>query len=197
MLKWIHVFRVGTHKGSENFSSQQIQKMAEVYDRNLRMAVICENHPANDLPSYGEVLELQATPSGNDLLALINVHDVLVNAARSGAFTGVSCSFLRPAEPRNPRPGAFYLRHIGFLTEMNPAVKGLLPVEFCETRAELEAHVVSFSDYEADHSCVDFSVAPGCTVDSAAMVAHKKALRLQRVFPKLSYIEAIKRVGYK
>ena len=60
-----------------------------------------------------------------------------------GRFKKISSSFYLPDSPNNPCPGNLYLRHVGFLGAMPPAVKGLRNPEF----AENEQGVVDFSDW--------------------------------------------------
>lgn len=55
---------------------------------------------------------------------------------------------LPPYGPANPKPGAYYLRHVGFLGAQPPAVKGLAPVEFAES-PEDDLLLVEFADHES------------------------------------------------
>ena len=49
---------------------------------------------------------------------------------RDGRFPKVSASFYKPDYPKNPKPGVYYLRHVGFLGAHPPALPGLKPIEF-------------------------------------------------------------------
>ena len=60
-----------------------------------------------------------------------------------GRFKKISSSFYLANSPNNPCPGNLYLRHVGFLGAMPPAVKGLRNPEF----ADNEQGVVDFSDW--------------------------------------------------
>lgn len=50
----------------------------------------------------------------------------------AGRYKKVSASFYRPDAPCNPKPGAYYLRHVGFLGAQPPAVKSLKAIEFAD-----------------------------------------------------------------
>lgn len=49
---------------------------------------------------------------------------------RAGRYKKLSASLYAPDSPANPSPGAWYLRHVGFLGAQPPAIKGLAPVNF-------------------------------------------------------------------
>ena len=63
---------------------------------------------------------------------------------RDGKYKKISAAFYRPEHASNPSPGAFYLRHVGFLGAQPPIVKGLPTVQFAD---------------EADYDTVEFSEA--------------------------------------
>jgi phosphoglycolate phosphatase-like HAD superfamily hydrolase len=63
----------------------------------------------------------------------------------AGRYRYVSASFYPPSDPNNPKPGNWYLRHIGFLGAQPPAVKGLAPA-FAEAAA---AGLVEFAAADA------------------------------------------------
>ena len=62
---------------------------------------------------------------------------------KAGFFKKISASFYRPDSPKNPKPGVYYLRHVGFLGAAPPAVKGLKSASF----ADNEEGVVEFGDW--------------------------------------------------
>ena len=53
-------------------------------------------------------------------------------AVEAGRYKHVSAAFYAPDSPRNPKPGGYYLRHVGVLGAVPPAVKGLGPLTFAE-----------------------------------------------------------------
>ena len=51
--------------------------------------------------------------------------------------------------PNNPTPGRYYLKHVGFLGAIQPAVDGLRPVEFSAfTQNDGDSLIVSLAGYE-------------------------------------------------
>jgi len=47
-----------------------------------------------------------------------------------GRYKKISASFYSPNYPFNPAPGSYYLKHVGFLGAVPPAVKGLGDARF-------------------------------------------------------------------
>jgi hypothetical protein len=65
-----------------------------------------------------------------------DVEPSFAEAVRDGRYRNVSASFYPPSAAHNPRPGVFYLKHVGFLGAAAPAVKGLKTVSFAGAEAE-------------------------------------------------------------
>lgn len=138
-MRRIHIFRAGTHTpmqgGPLEFSAASLAATAAGYDPARHEAPIVVGHPPMDAPAYGWVERLQA--EGGDLFAIPRqVEPAFGQMVREGRFKKVSASFFGPSHPRNPTPGQFYLKHVGFLGATPPAVPGLKPVEFGEDDAE-------------------------------------------------------------
>lgn len=111
------------------FTEAQLQAIAKNYDPVLHEAPFVVGHPAMDAPAYGWANKLtvvdgrlQAEPQQVDA-----AFGELVNAGR---FKKISAAFYAPDDTANPKPGEYYLRHIGFLGAKAPAVKGLKSAEF-------------------------------------------------------------------
>jgi hypothetical protein len=129
----IHAFRAGCHTdgaGIETcFSPADVAAIAASYDPAVHKAPIVLGHPASDDPAYGWVGGLDA--QGGDLYAHPDqISADLAEAVRRGDYRNVSVSLYRPDSPNNPKPGAYYLRHLGVLGASVPAVKGLAPLKF-------------------------------------------------------------------
>lgn len=124
-----------------DFTEADLKATAEAYDPKLHEAPIVVGHPKIDAPAYGWAKTLtysdalEAEPDQVD-----QAFAELVNAGR---FKKVSASFFMPNAPGNPKPGVYYLRHIGFLGAQAPAVKGLKNASF----AEGTEGVIEFGDY--------------------------------------------------
>ena len=151
MPNLIEIFRGGTHTDMRGttlaFGESEIADIAAAYDPALSEAPIVIGHPRTDAPAYGWVKSLSAR--GDRLYAEPDQVDAaFAELVESGRYKKVSACFYRPAAPANPKPGAYYLRHVGFLGAQPPAVKGLAPVEFAES-PEDDLLLVEFADHES------------------------------------------------
>ena len=151
MPNLIEIFRGGTHTDMRGttlaFGESEIAGIAAAYDPALSEAPIVIGHPRTDAPAYGWVKSLSAR--GDRLYAEPDQVDAaFAELVESGRYKKVSACFYRPTAPANPKPGAYYLRHVGFLGAQPPAVKGLAPVEFAES-PEDDLLLVEFADHES------------------------------------------------
>lgn len=149
MPKPIQIFRPGRHQAmsgqSLEFSDSDIEASAAAYDPALHEAPLVIGHPRHNAPAYGWVGALSVT--GGALQATPDQLDpAFAEMVREGRFKKVSASFYAPDSPSNPKPGVYYLRHVGFLGALPPAVKGLKPVEFAA--ADEGVVTVEFSERE-------------------------------------------------
>ena len=141
----IEIFRTGRHTamGGQTlaFSEADLAATVAAYDPALHEAPIVVGHPATDAPAYGWIGSLRV--DGDRLQAgARQVDPAFAEVVKAGRYKRVSASFYTPDSPSNPKPGVFYLRHVGFLGAQPPAVKGLRPVSF----AAAEDGVVEFGD---------------------------------------------------
>lgn len=148
-MKRLHIFKAGTHKGmngvSVDLTEADVAASAAAYDPAIHEAPLVVGHPKLNEPAYGWVKSLSAT--GNDLLATPHqVNTDFAEMVEGGSFKKISASFYLPDATSNPKPGAYYLRHVGFLGAQPPAIKGLKAIEF----SEAEAGVVTVELSEAD-----------------------------------------------
>lgn len=143
----IEIFKPGTFvsMGGEEitFSENELIACAECYDPKLLQAPLVVGHPKTDDPAYGQVKNLEIE---NGRLVAIPEHvepqfAELVNAKR---YSRVSAAFYTPESKSNPKPGNYYLRHVGFLGAAAPAVKGLKSPAFQD--GESGVIVVEFSE---------------------------------------------------
>lgn len=144
----IEIFSAGTHTSSngltKTYSIDDLDAIARSYDPNLFDAPAVVGHPRDNSPAYGWVNSVRRV--GSKLLAkLKDVDPSFQEAVRSKRFKKISASFYSPSSLDNPKPGVYYLRHVGFLGGMAPAVKGLNSVCF----SEQEKGVLDYSyDFE-------------------------------------------------
>lgn len=146
-MKTIEIFKAGKQTASNgkviDFSEADLQASAKAYNPQLHEAPIVVGHPKEDAPAYGWIKGLSFAESS--LLASPDQVDAsFAELVKQGKFKKVSASFYLPNSPQNPSPGVYYLRHVGFLGAMPPAVKGLKPVTF----AGAEEGVIAFGDWE-------------------------------------------------
>lgn len=139
-MKPIHIFRAGIHSpmggGALEFREADLAATAAAYDPALAEAPLVVGHPVTDAPAYGWVQALRA--DGGDLVAEPHqVEPAFAEMVQAGRFKKISASFYTPNHPANPRPGAFYLKHVGFLGAAAPAVKGLRGVSFAADDADV------------------------------------------------------------
>ncbi|MBI2381873.1 MAG: hypothetical protein HYV16_14060 [Gammaproteobacteria bacterium] len=176
------IFRAGRQTAMSgatlDFTEAQLTACAHVYNRALRAAPLVLGHPEDNRPAFGEVLGLFCKNGG--LYAQAKVSDGLVQAVRAGHYKKVSASFHMPFSQDNPVSGAFYLRHVGFLGAMPPAVKRLEALVFGEGEA------LGFSE-EANEPEF-FTTLP---VAGERLALHQAAQHYRAVCPALSYAEAV------
>jgi hypothetical protein len=139
-MKQLHIFRAGIHQpmqgGALEFREADLAATAAAYDPALGEAPLVVGHPKTDAPAYGWVRALRA--EGGDLVAEPHqVEPAFAEMVQAGRFKKISASFYTPNHPSNPKPGAFYLKHVGFLGAAAPAVKGLRDVAFAADEADV------------------------------------------------------------
>ncbi|MCG9057582.1 hypothetical protein LH452_01255 [Laribacter hongkongensis] len=187
--KLFQIFRAGTFTSmggtSLSFSEDDLRMTAAAYDRQRRAAPLVVGHPEDDKPVYGQVIGLFVKDGG--LYAQAFADADLETLVKSGRYRKVSASFFMPHSSDNPTPGAYGLRHVGFLGAMPPAVKGMADPVFAESANHLcfsegfnlpEPATADFAEFFSQ------SLAPG------RMALHQLALDYQQACPALSYMEA-------
>lgn len=145
MKKFFEIFKSGTRTDNNGrtvtITEADVAQVAAAYDPKLHEAPLVIGHPKTDAPAYGWVGGLQA--DGGVLSAdFAQMDDDFVGLVQSGRYKKVSASFYPPDSPNNPKPGSWYLRHVGFLGAQPPAVKGLSAINFAEDDVYVE-----FSEY--------------------------------------------------
>lgn len=147
----IDIFRPGRHQSAGGatieFSDADLRAAAAAYDPEVHEAPIVVGHPKTDAPAYGWVQSL-AFAEGTLRADTHQVDAAFAELVNAGRFKRVSASFYTPDSAANPKPGAYYLRHVGFLGAQPPAVKGLKAASF----AEGEGGVVEFADIFSSQS---------------------------------------------
>lgn len=129
------IFRAGRHRTiggrTVEFSEAELAAIAAAYDPAVHEAPLVAGHPKTDDPAMGWVSGLKC--AGSRLEAEFRqVDPAFAEAVDAGRYKHVSAAFYAPDSPRNPKPGGYYLRHVGVLGAVPPAVKGLGPLTFAE-----------------------------------------------------------------
>jgi hypothetical protein len=148
-VKPLQIFKAGKHVASDGrvitFTEAQVKATAAAYDPALHEAPLVIGHPKSNDPAFGWAKGLTFS-AGSAPLLIAEPHQVnpeFAELVNGGAFKKISASFYEPDSPDNPKPGVYYLRHIGFLGAKPPAVKGLKAAEFSAD----EKGVVEFMDW--------------------------------------------------
>jgi hypothetical protein len=116
-----------------DFSESLLAKIAASYNPALHEAPLTIGHPKHDDPAYGWVSSLGTV--GSQLMAEPKqVDPVFSESIDAGRYKKISASFYLPGSAHHPIPDSDvpYLRHVGFLGAMPPAVKGMAPIEFAD-----------------------------------------------------------------
>lgn len=144
-MTFIEIFKAGKRPDSHgtvvNITPEDLQQAVDAYDVAYHEAPAVIGHPKMDAPAYAWVKGLQL--EGDVLKAeLDQIHPEFAEMVADGRFKKVSASFYLANSPDNPKQGSLYLRHVGFLGAMPPAVKGLRNPEF----SEAEQGIVDFCE---------------------------------------------------
>lgn len=118
-------------------------ELVESYDPNLYAAAMVKGHPKQEDPRFGSINELSLSPQKVVLAAPAKVDPAFADEVNSGKYPYISAKLYAPKSKGNPKPGKLYLRHVGFLGAVPPAVKGM-------KKAQIDQAAVSFSECQAD-----------------------------------------------
>lgn len=121
-----HALAPGSWVGSDGVTSitwAVLQSIVDSYDPNIHEAPVVLGHPVTDDPAYGWVRSVVMHPDG--LWVESDLVPEMADLYERGHYKKVSVSLYTPDAPANPVPGSYYLKHLGFLGAVPPAVKGL------------------------------------------------------------------------
>ena len=151
LARAIEIMKPGRHPAMSGeiieFTDADLTASAEAYDPAKHEAPIVVGHPRTDAPAYGWVEGLSYADSLMSFRPR-QVEPQFAEMVNKGRFKKRSASFFPPDHPRNPVPGIYYLRHVGFLGAMPPAVKGLKDATFADDGrcVEIEFAEADFAD---------------------------------------------------
>lgn len=145
----LHLARIGTftdmHGQDVSLTPELLEQLAASYDPALYKAPLVIGHPKTNSPAFGWLETLEAKPEGL-FGAPINVDPAFAEAVTSGRYPQRSLSFWPAGHPGSPTPGKPYVRHLGVLGAVPPAIPGLRGADL--------------SDPDAGITSVDFSADP-------------------------------------
>ena len=126
-MKEIEVCKVGKwpgQGGEVEVTKTMLEELAASYDPDTHQAPAVLGHPKTDEPALGWFEKFKLV--GDKLVAIPRkISKELKNAIDEEKYKYVSLSFYHPTTPGNPKPGKYYVKHVGFLGAVPPAVKGL------------------------------------------------------------------------
>ncbi|WP_374631806.1 phage protease [Ferrovibrio sp.] len=146
-MKSFRIFKPGKHQpasGGEaiEFTETMLKAVAAAYDPAKHQAPLVIGHPKTDDPAMGWIKSL-AFEDGHLVVTPDQVDPAFADAVQAGKFKFCSASFYPVDHANNPTPGQLYLRHVGALGAMAPAVKGLGQISF----ADKGEGVLDFADF--------------------------------------------------
>ncbi|AJO78754.1 hypothetical protein [Pseudomonas sp. MRSN 12121] len=149
-MKTIPFFRAGKHVDSQGrkveFTETDLAASISGYDPALHRAPLVIGHPKDNGPAYGWVRSISRNTKGEATAVPEQVHNDFAEGVAAGTWYPRSASWYAPDDPRNPKPGIYYLRHIGFLGAQPPAIKGLSDIEFDDGDGVVEIEFGDFGD---------------------------------------------------
>jgi len=149
-MKHVHIFRAGRYRAGDGrlveFSEADLDATVAAYSPALSRAPVVIGHPKTDDPAYGWVKSLRRVADGIEA-EITHIHPAFAEATQAGRYKNVSACFYEPGSQVNPVKDVYYLKHVGALGAMPPAVKGLRAMEF----SEREEGTVEFSESDLAH----------------------------------------------
>ncbi len=141
----IRILKPGTFTSIEGnpitFGAKDLQAIADGYDAASDPAPLVIGHPQMDDPAWGWVGSL-SVENGELVAHPDTIEAGFAERVRKGEYRKVSARLYEPGNPHNPKPGSFYLKHIGFLGAHAPGVKGLGTVQFAEGDEDTTATII-------------------------------------------------------
>lgn len=141
----IRLFKPGQFVSAEgqslSFSEADLLATAAAYDAEADPAPLVAGHPRHNDPAMGWVKRV-FVQDGHLFAEAGDIETSFAEQVRTKRFRKVSVQFYPPTSRHNPTPGAWALKHVGFLGAMAPAVKGLGTVSFGED-ADVSAATVN------------------------------------------------------
>lgn len=143
----IEIFAAGTRTADDGtvhtITEADLAACVAAYDPAVHEAPHTVGHPKSNAPAYGWISRLAVENGVLKIAEHKQVEPQFAELVDAGRVKKRSASFYHPTDPTNPKPGIWYLRHVGWLGAQPPAVKGLKDVQFSEGDAE---RAINFSE---------------------------------------------------
>ncbi|WP_343526940.1 hypothetical protein [Sphingomonas sp.] len=166
----IKILRPGTftdiHGTKVTFAQSDLDDLIASYDAASDPAPIVVGHPKINAPAFGWIGSL-AMEDGVLVAHPSEVAPAFAEAVDAGHYRKISPQLYPPSSPANPKPGHWYLQHVGFLGGAAPAIKGLGTVAF----ADAPVGVVTLS-IDEDSMTIETTTPP----DAVAFAEREAAL---------------------
>ena len=130
----LEIFKAGTHVTHDGrkltFTDADVRDLVDSYEPAVSEAALVVGHPVTDDPAYGWAQSLSLSKDGLVLAVPHQVEPQFAELVNAGRYKNISASIYLPDSPGNPKPGRHYLKHIGLLGAVKPAVQGLRSASF-------------------------------------------------------------------
>lgn len=137
----LEIMKAGTHVSEDGraftFTDADLRTIAENYDPALFEAPLVVGHPKTEDPAYGWV-ETLSVHDGSLYAVPKQVEPQFAEMVNAGSYKKISPSIYLPDTPGNPKKGALYVKHIGFLGGAAPSIKGMRAASFNEADGDGE-----------------------------------------------------------
>ncbi|BEH14263.1 prolipoprotein diacylglyceryl transferase [Marinobacter shengliensis] len=159
-MSLLEIFKSGQHTDSQGrewaFSREDMEASVAAYDPAVFSAPLVVGHPQMEDPAYGWVESI--TLDGDVVKAKPDrVEPQFAALVNEGRFPKMSASWFPPTHPSNPKPGVWYLRHVGFLGAAAPAIPGLKPASFSGAEDGLVTVEFAASDLDSRSTLADLA----------------------------------------
>lgn len=147
-IKAVHVLKVGdsiSADGVETFhTGEDLQELVDTYDTSIHEAPAILGHKQDDknwgellsrddsFPAYGWITNVYV--QGNDLFVDLDASDELIEFIKNEKYKKRSLGYYGRNSKNNPVPGKLYIRHLAFLGQSPPAIKGLEDITLTESK---------------------------------------------------------------